>query len=187
MKGHLKSLVLTSALVLAGTAGAATTTNQTSTDSEIANKVAHEVRMYSRYTIWDNINLRVNDGNVELQGQVSQPFKSKDLERLAQSVPGVQSVSNQLEVLPLSPFDDELRLRVARSIYRDASLSRYAIQAVPPIHIIVNNGRVTLEGVVNNELEKNVAGVRASSAGLSFGPVTNNLRMENPSRAKTKS
>ena len=97
-------------------------------------------------------------------------------------MPGVTSVTNDLKVLPLSTFDDQLRRRVASAIYRDSVLSRYALQAVPPIHIIVENGRVTLEGVVNNEMEKNVAGIRASSAGLSFGPVTNNLRVENPSK-----
>ena len=76
--------------------------------------------------------------------------------------------------------DDNLRIRVARAIYRDPALSRYSIQAVPPIHIIVKNGHVTLEGVVNSDLEKEVAYMRASSAGLSFGPVQNNLRVENP-------
>jgi hyperosmotically inducible protein len=135
--------------------------------------------MYSRYTIWDNVNISVRDGALELQGQVSQPFKKQDLQRLMQRVPGVTSVTNRLEVLPLSPFDDRLRIRVARAVYGDSTLSRYAIQSIPPIHIIVNNGRVSLEGVVNNELEKNVAFMRASSAGLSFGPVQNNLRVEN--------
>ena len=113
-------------------------------------------------------------------GQVIQPFKKQYLQRIVQRVPGVTGVTNEIEVLPLSFNDDNLRLRVARAIYRDPALSRYAIQAVPPIHIIVKNGQVTLEGVVNNELEKNVAGIRASTAGLSFGPVQNNLRVENP-------
>ncbi len=89
-------------------------------------------------------------------------------------------MTNRLEVLPLSPMDDRLRLQVARAIYRDPTLSRYAIQAIPPIHIIVDNGHVTLEGVVNNAMEKQVAGLRASAAGLSFGPVVNNLKVENP-------
>ena len=181
----LKMLSLAATLALAGVAGAATAPSGSYTDSEIAAKAAHEIRMYSRYTIWDNIDLRVQDGNLELMGQVSQPFKKQDLQRIVQRVPGVTSVTNELEVLPTSFNDDNLRLRVARAIYRDPALSRYAIQAVPPIHIIVNNGHVTLEGVVNNELEKNVAGMRASSAGLSFGPVRNNLRVENPSKKKT--
>ncbi|MSV29376.1 MAG: BON domain-containing protein [Bryobacterales bacterium] len=177
----IRNLSLTAVLIFAGAAGAATT-GRSSTDAEIAAKAAHEVRMYTRYTIWDNINIGVRDGIVELSGQVSQPFKKQDLERLSLRIPGVTGVANRLEVLPLSRFDDELRIRVARALYRDPVLSRYGIQSVPPIHIIVNNGHVTLEGVVNNEMEKNVAAIRASSAGLSFGPVTNNLRVENPKK-----
>jgi hyperosmotically inducible protein len=168
-------------LLFAASASAATVSNRVYSDSEIAAKVAHEIRMYPRYTIWDNVNLQVRDGNVELLGQVSQPFKKKDMERLAQSVQGVTGVTNQLEVLPASFFDDELRIRVARAIYSDPALSRYAIQAVPPIHVIVDRGHVSLEGVVNSELEKTVAGMRASTAGLSLGAVTNNLRVENRS------
>jgi hyperosmotically inducible protein len=179
---QLMSKLMVGALLLAGAAGAATKDDGNHSDPALAAKVSHEIRMYSRYTIWDNINVRVNEGNVELIGQVSQPYKKADLARLAQRVPGVRSVTNELEVLPLSNFDDQLRVRVARAIYRDPVLSRYGIQAVPPIHIIVDNGHVTLEGVVNNEMEKNVAGIRASGAGLSFGKVVNNLRVENPSR-----
>lgn len=182
MKNTWKSLILTSALAVASVAGAATATAPSApmTDAGIAAKAAKEIRMYTRYTIWDNINLSADNGHVVLSGQVSQPFKKKDLERLIQRVPGVASVTNRIEVLPTSFHDDGLRIRVARAIYRDPVLSRYAIQAVPPIHIIVNNGKVTLEGVVNSEMEKNVAGIRAGGAGLSFGPVQNNLRVENP-------
>jgi hyperosmotically inducible protein len=96
----------------------------------------------------------------------------------------VAGVTNQLEVLPLSPFDDRLRLQIARAVYGHTALSRYAYQSLPPIHIIVDNGRVTLEGVVNNDMEKQIAGMQASSAGLSFGPVVNNLRVENPKPKK---
>src|SRR5438270_3369183 len=179
MKNFMGKLMLGAAL-LAGIAGATTKDDGDHSDPALIKKVAHEIRMYDRYTIWDNINIKVNDGNVELLGQVSQPYKKADLARLAQRVPGVRSVTNELEVLPLSNFDDQLRLRVARAIYRDPVLSRYGIQAVPPIHIIVDNGHVTLEGVVNNQMEKNVAGIRAAS-GMSFGPVINNLRVENRS------
>jgi len=121
---------------------------------------------------------------VQLLGQVSQPFKKDDLGRIARSVPGVTSVTNDLQVLPLSPMDDQLRLRVARAVYGDAVLNRYALGALPPIHIIVDNGRVTLEGSVGTEMEKQVAGMRASSAGLSFGAVVNNLRVEHPAPHK---
>jgi len=180
MKQFMAKLMVGAAL-LAGVAGAATKDDGNHSDPSLANKVRHEIVMYPWYTIWDNINIKVNDGNVELMGQVSQPYKKADMARLAQRVPGVRSVTNDLEVLPLSNFDDQLRLQVARAIYRDPVLSRYGIQAVPPIHIIVDNGHVTLEGVVNNDMEKNVAGIRANAAGLSFGSVVNNLRVENPS------
>ena len=149
-------------------------------DESLAGKVRHEIVMYPHYTLWDNIDYRVDQGNVQLTGAVTQPYKKSDLTKIVQKIPGVTSVTNQLEVLPLSPMDDRLRLQVARAIFRDPSLSRYAIQDVPPIHIIVDNGHVTLEGVVNSPLEKEVAGMRAASAGLSFGPVVNNLRVENP-------
>src|SRR5436190_22436802 len=177
------------ALVAAGLslpAGANTkgTGTAPATDAELAAKLGHEIRMYARYGIWDNIAFRVHEGDVELQGQVSQPFKKNDIERIAQRTPGVRSVTNSLRVLPTSFFDDRLRRQVASAIYRDPVLSRYAMQPLPPIHIIVDNGHVTLEGVVNNQMESNVAAIRASGAGLSFGQVTNNLRVENPTVKK---
>ena len=173
----LKTLILNA--TLAAAAFAATAPAKPMSDAELAARAAKEVRTYTRYTIWDNVNLSVREGNIELTGQVSQPFKKNDLGRLMQRLPGVTGVTNRLEVLPTSFYDDELRIRVARAIYRDPVLSRYAIQAVPPIHIIVKNGEVRLEGVVNNELEKTVALHRASTAGLSLGAVQNNLRVEN--------
>ena len=181
MKNRFK-LILVSTFVAGAAMASTNNTAANYTDNQIAQKVVHEIRMYPRYTIWDNIQVRVRGGDVELLGQVSQPFKKPDLGRIAQSVPGVSSVTNEIEVLPNSFFDDRLRLQVARAIYRDPVLSRYAIQAVPPIHIIVDNGHVTLEGVVNNAMEKNVAGMRANQAGLSFGQVTNNLQVEQPAK-----
>jgi hyperosmotically inducible protein len=183
MKNRFPFKLMLASMVIAAGAAMAANTNPAggSDDAVIAQKVVHEIRMYPRYTMWDNISIRVHDGDVELQGQVSQPFKKADLSRLAQHVSGVRSVTNQIEVLPNSFFDDRIRLAVARAIYRDPVLSRYAIQAVPPIHIIVDNGHVTLEGVVNSTMEKSVAGIRASQ-GLSFGQVINNLQVENPGK-----
>ncbi len=175
----LRNLAM-AAVLSVGLAAAKAPVNVNYTDPELAAKVVHEIRMYSRYSIWDNVDVRVSKGNVELMGQVNQPYKKADLQRIIDRIPGVNSVNNDLEVLPLSPMDDRLRLRVARAIYRDSVLSRYGLQAVPPIHIIVDNGHVTLEGVVNTEMEKNVAGIRANGAGLSFGQVVNNLRVETP-------
>lgn len=184
MKSRMLSGVLAGAALLG--AGAARAADRTvpagpRTDSEIAGQITHEIRMYPMYSIWDDLAVRVENGTVELLGEVNQPYKKSDLERLARRVPGVESVTNEIRVLPLSPFDDRLRIQVARAIYGDPSFSRYAIQAVPPIHIIVENGHVTLKGVVNNNLEKQIAGVRASSAGLSLGAVTNDLEVEHRS------
>jgi hyperosmotically inducible protein len=158
-------------------------TNKPRTDEDLAKAVRHEVLMYPRYTLWDDINYRVNNGNVELSGAVSQPYKKDDIGRLVKDIPGVETVTNDIKVLPLSPNDDRLRLQIARAIYRDPNLSRYAMGAVPSIHIIVDNGHVTLTGAVNNAMDKQIAGMRASSAGLSFGPVENDLTVD---KAPTK-
>jgi len=130
---------------------------------------------------WDTATAQ-NSGNgqVELFGAVSQPFKKSDIDHIVRDIPGVTSVSDQIKVLPLSDFDNRLRVQVARAIFSDPSLSRYAMQPISPIHIIVENGHVTLTGVVSTDSEKNLAGIRANGAGLSFGMVTNNLQVEHP-------
>jgi len=151
----------------------------TPTDDSIVKQTGHEIRMYPHYTIWDNLTYRVQNGNVELEGAVSQPYKKEDLTRIVQHIPGVVSVINNVKVLPLSTNDDRLRLQVARALFRDPFLSRYSMGPLPSIHIIVDNGHVTLEGIVANASDKNVAGIRANGAGLSFGAVTNNLVVEN--------
>jgi hyperosmotically inducible protein len=153
-------------------------------DEDLAKAVRHEVLMYPRYSLWDDISFRVNNGQVELLGAVNQPYKKDDLGRLVKQIPGVEGVTNSIKVLPLSPIDDRLRIQIARAIFRDPSLSRYAMGAVPSIHIIVDNGHVTLAGEVMNNMDKQIAGMRASGAGLSFGPVQNNLTVETPGKKK---
>lgn len=188
MKPMVLGRFLMAALLLgAGVAGAATkeSANVPQPDEQIARSIRHEVLMYPNYSIWDDVNFQVANGQVELQGAVNQPYKKADLQRLVQRVPGVTSVTNEIKVLPLSSMDDRLRIQVARAIYRDPALTRYGLQAVPPIHIIVDNGHVTLTGAVNSEMEKQIAGMRASGAGLSFGAVTNNLLVEHPSPKKS--
>jgi len=182
MKHTIINKFVFAAVVLGlGVAAAATGNTVSASDAAIAKKLTHEIRMYPRYSIFDDIGFSVDEGRVELVGEVSQPFKKAELGQIAQRVPGVTSLSNELKVLPLSPMDNRLRLQVARAIYRDPVLSRYGMQPVPPIHIIVENGHVTLEGIVSTDMEKNVAGLRAAGAGLSFGQITNNLHVENPS------
>ena len=156
MKTRILGRILIAASLAIGAAAAATPN-----DADIAKGVRHEVLMYSHFTMWDDVNFRVNSGNVELFGAVSQPFKKDDIRRLVQSIPGVASVTNEIKVLPLSPFDDRLRLQVARAIYRDSVLSKYAMDPAHPIRIIVANGHVTLYGAVDSAMDKNVAGIRA--------------------------
>jgi len=191
MKNRFLGRMLMTATLLAGSgiAGAATAnfdrTAGSRSDAEIAKSLTHELRMYPRYTIWDDVTFRVVNGQVDLLGAVNQPFKKSDIRRITQRVEGVTSVNDQIKVLPLSPFDDQLRLRVARAIYSYPAMSRYAMNPLPTIHIIVEHGQVTLTGVVANEMDKNLAGLRASGAGLSFGPVINKLQVEHKSEKKS--
>lgn len=171
-------------VLMAGALAVASAAASTPSDADLAKSVRHEVLMYSRYTLWDDVSFRVNSGNVELLGAVSQPYKKQDLQKIVQSIPGVASVTNELKVLPLSSFDDRLRIQVARAIYGDVALSRYAMGAVPSIHIIVDNGRVTLTGAVATDTDKQIAGMRAAAAGLSFGSVVNNLSVDQPAKSK---
>lgn len=181
----LGTFLMASALV--ATAGAAGKENTAGprTDADVVKSVRHEILMYPNYTLWDDISFKVQNGSVELLGAVNQPYKKSDLQRIVQHVPGVAAVTNEIKVLPLSPMDDRLRLQVARAIYRDPTLSRYAMGAVPAIHIIVDNGHVTLTGAVNSNMEKEIAGIRASGAGLGFGPVVNNISVDNPPAKKS--
>src|SRR5438445_9706241 len=177
-RGILGTFLMAAALV--GSAAAA----QGDANKDLEKRVRHEILMYSNYTLWDDISFRVDNGNVSLLGAVSQPYKKSDIGRIVQHVPGVASVTNEIRVLPLSFQDDRLRLQVARAIFRDPALSRYAKGAVPAIHIIVDNGHVTLTGAVMNQMDKQIAGMRASGAGLGFGPVRNNLTIDQPTKKK---
>jgi hyperosmotically inducible protein len=186
MKAEFLGRFLTAMLLAgAGIAGASShgqTSSEPKTDADLAKAVRHEIAMYPRYSVWDDVSFRVSNGQVELIGAVNQPYKRSDIERLVRTVPGVAAVSDEIKVLPLSPADDDLRRAVARALFRDPALSRYAMGAVPSIHILVDNGHVTLAGVVATDMDKNIAGIRANGAGLSFGAVTNNLRVEHPSK-----
>ena len=185
MKRGILGTFLVAAVLVATAVAADKGTKEPLTGAALEKGVRHEILMYPYYTLWDDISFRIDNGNVSLLGAVSQPYKKSDIERIVQRIPGVASVTNDLKVLPLSPQDDRLRLQVARAIYRDPILSRYGMGAVPAIHIIVDNGRVTLTGAVNNTVDKQVAGMRASGAGLSFGPVINNLTVDNPPAKKS--
>ena len=143
----------------------------------VAREVRHELVMLPYYGVFDNLAYKVDGSTVTLMGQVTRPTLKSDAEKVVKDIEGVEHVNNNIEVLPLSPNDDRIRLAVYRAIFRDTSLSRYGLQAVPPIHIIVKNGHVSLEGVVANQADKNIANIRANGVSGVFG-VTNNLRVE---------
>ena len=184
-RGILGTFLMAAALVATAGAAGKESPSGPRTDADVAKSVRHEILMYPNYTLWDDVSFRVQNGSVELLGAVNQPYKKSDLQRIIQHVPGVAAITNEIKVLPLSPMDDRLRLQVARAIYRDPTLSRYAMGAVPSIHIIVDNGHVTLTGAVNSNMEKQIAGMRASGAGLGFGPVVNNITVDNPPAKKS--
>jgi len=140
----------------------------------IQREVRHELIMLPYLDVFDNLAYKVDGYNVTLLGQVTRPTLKSDAENAVKGIEGVEKVDNQIEVLPNSPMDDRLRIRLYRAIYGFPGLQRYALPVVKPIRIIVKNGHVTLEGVVDSEADKNVAGIRANSVSGIFS-VTNNL------------
>jgi len=143
----------------------------------IVREVRHELVMLPYYGVFDNLAYRVDGSTVTLMGQATRPTLKSDAENVVKRIEGVEHVKNEIEVLPVSPNDDRIRRAVYRAIYSDPTMDRYAIQAIPPIHIIVKNGNVSLEGVVATEADKNIAGIRANGVSGVFS-VKNNLTVE---------
>jgi len=143
----------------------------------INKEVRHELVMLPYYGVFDSLMYKLDGTTVTLLGQVTRPTLKSDAEHVVKDVEGVQRVINNIEVLPVSPNDDRIRMAVYRAIFGTTGLDRYALSAVPPIHIIVKNGNVTLEGAVNSEGDKNLAGIRANGVSGVF-KVTNNLRID---------
>src|SRR5215472_1710457 len=151
--------------------------------TKLAKEVRHQLVMLPWYSVFDNLAFRVDGDKVTLLGQVTRPVLKSDAEGVVKRIEGVASVKNEIEVLPLSPMDDQLRRAVYRAIYGEAGLNRYAIQAIPAIHIIVKNGNVTLEGVVDSEMDKNLANLRANQVTNIFS-VKNNLIVASESKKR---
>jgi hyperosmotically inducible protein len=147
-------LIASAFLVLALSAPAAA---QDPSTLQIFRSVQRQVLTYPHFTVFDSVNAQIKDGVVTLTGKVLMPFKKDDLGERVGKVRGIKAVNNLIEVLPASKSDDELRRGIANAIYGNSSLSRYATQVNPPIHIIVERGRVTLEGVVNNNVDRQLA------------------------------
>lgn len=129
---------------------------------KLAKEVRHQLVLLPYYSVFDNLAFKIDEDKVTLLGQVVRPTLKSDAEAAVKSIEGVATVVNNIEVLPLSPMDDQLRRAVYRAIYGDSVLFRYGESAVPSIHIIVKNGNVTLVGVVDNESDKNLANLRAN-------------------------
>jgi hyperosmotically inducible protein len=147
-------------------------------DSRITREVRHELVMLPYYGVFDDLAFRVDGTTVTLLGAVTRPTLKSDAENVTKRIEGVTHVTNEITVLPLSPMDDQIRRAAYRSIYGDPALStRYGFSALPSIHIIVNNGHITLEGVVANEADKNLVNVRANSVPSVFS-VENDLQVE---------
>ncbi len=143
----------------------------------ISGQVRHQLLMIPWLTVFDDLSYKVDGNTVTLLGEVHNPVIKDEAQARVKHIEGVEQVKNDIEVLPVSFNDDRIRVQVARAIFRDPELSEYAIQPVAPIHIIVKNGRVDLEGVVRTQAEKNVAGIRANGVPGVFA-VQNDLRVE---------
>ena len=174
MKTSMRNAALTLALALmAFPAGASTLADQ----EKLEKSVRHELLMLPYFGVFDNLEYQVEESKVTLYGQTIRPTTKSSAERVVARLEGVSEVDNQIEVLPLSAHDDRIRLAVARAVYGNAVLDRYALGAHPRIKVLVKNGDVTLEGVVARELDKNVATAKANGVAGVFS-VTNNLKVE---------
>jgi len=179
----LLTVLVFSSLGFAALAQAATNDNDRSalglvdrTNYALFKDVASQVNRYPNFTVFDDVAANIDNGMVTLTGHVTMPYKKDDLERRVMKVNGVVAVQNKIEVLPVSMFDDELRFRIARAIYGNSAFWQYAAMANPPIHIVVKNGNVTLEGVVNSNVERALA--RSLATGFGEFSVKNNLKTD---------
>jgi hyperosmotically inducible protein len=158
-----RTLIAAAALLVALATPAAA---QDRENLQVFRDVQKQVLTYPHFTIFDSVNAEINQGVITLHGKVTMPYKRDELEKRISRVSGVGRIDNRIEVLPVSQFDDDLRRRIARSIYGNSSFWRYASMVNPPIHIIVERGHVTLEGVVNSNVDRMLARSLASQFGV---------------------
>lgn len=166
-----RATVLAAALVLGGLgftsySARAQNSNQQqrepSSRQNLIREVRHQLVLLPYYSVFDNLSFRVDGDTVTLEGQVVRPTLKSDAEGVVKNIEGIGRVVNNIEVLPTSPMDDQLRRAVYRAVYGETGLSRYSLSAVPSIHIIVKNGNVTLVGIIDSEGDKNLANIRAN-------------------------
>ena len=170
-------LILFAGLLALATFGTAQDAQLSAKSQErIVKEVRHELLMLPYFGVFDYIAYKVTGPTVTLLGQVVRPTLKSDAENVVKRIEGVEKVDNQIEVLPASPMDDRLRLQLFQAIYQYPALQKYELGVQKPIRIIVKNGRVNLEGVVDSEGDKNLAGMRANGVSGIFS-VTNNLQV----------
>ena len=177
MTKQLRTGMFLSAAMLAAQTGFAANHVSEAAEKRLEREVRRELVSLPFYSLFDHFAFRVDGYTVTLMGKVSRPTLKNDAENVVKRIEGVENVVNQIDVLPLSPNDDELRLRLYRAIYGHSALQTLAIRAIPPIHIIVEKGDVTLEGVVANEMQRNIAGIQANGVHGVFS-LKNNLRVD---------
>ena len=176
IRNKVVALAAVLAIAASATVAAARATDQGG-DQPVVEQVRHQLLKLPYYGIFDNLAYKVEGGTVTLYGQVVQPVTRKDAESSVKRIKGVEQVVNNIEVLPLSSFDNAIRARTLREMYRTGSLYRYTRGVHPSLHIIVSGGHVTLEGVVATKTDKQLAYLAASRVPGVFS-VTNNLRAE---------
>jgi len=160
--GAALSLLIFAGLTSMSMAQGAKEQKETKSSQNLVREVRHQLLLLPYYSVFDNLAYKVDGDHVTLEGQVARPTLKSDAENVVKSIEGVSGVTNNIEVLPTSPMDDQLRRALYRAIYGDASLNKYSWSSVASIHIIVKNGNVTLVGVVDNDGDKNLAGMRAN-------------------------
>ena len=173
--GGIRVGVLAGVLMVASSVDITAQVASSGAEAHLTKEVRHELVMLPYYGVFDNLAYKVDGTSVTLLGQVTRPTLKSDAGNVVKHIEGVSQVNNEIEVLPLSPNDDQIRRAVFRAVYGRGELAdRYAFQAVPAIHIIVKNGNVTLIGVVNSEIDKNIANMQARGVSGVFA-VTNDL------------
>jgi len=143
--------------------------NEPKSRQNLVREVRHQLVLLPYYSVFDNLSFNVEGDTVTLEGQVVRPTLKSDAEGVVKNIEGIGRVVNNIEVLPTSPMDDQVRRAVYRAVYGETGLSRYSLSAVPSIHIIVKNGNVTLVGIVDSEGDKNLANIRANGVPNVFG------------------
>ena len=173
----LAVVLLTIPVLTLGRTQSAKDQAETKANQNLVREVRHQLLLLPYYSVFDNLAFKVDGDRVTLEGQVTRPTIKSDAEGAVKGIEGISSVTNNIDVLPPSPMDDQLRRALYRAIYGDPSLNKYSWSSVASIHIIVKNGHVALEGVVDSDGDKNVAGLRANSVPNVF-EVKNNLEVK---------